>query len=309
MRQAFGSLRSTDVAASIPLPEGQWLDVDGIRTRYHAAGDGAPIVFIYGGNFGTADSTSSCYTWNLNMTPLADHFRVVALDKLGQGYTDNPAVDSDYTMSAVVAHAARFIQLMNLPPVHLVGHSRGGYAAARLTLLHPDLVNSLTIVNSGTLSAGVGTNEVVLGGCPHPKGTPESVRWVYENYSYSPSVVTDEWVAEVMKVLQLEKHSVAVKKMSAEKLGASLFLPSLAGEKRETLQWIDDGRLQRPTQVIWGLNDRTAHLARGVDLYKRIARHDRHALFHCFNESGHFPFREHPAQFNAALASFVRLHS
>lgn len=243
------------------------------------------------------------------MAPLSNQFRVIAFDKLGQGYTDNPSLDSDYTMSAVVAHAARFIRLMKLPPVHLVGHSRGGYAATRLTLQHPDLVNSLTIVNSGTLSPGVGTNEVVLGGCPHPAGTPESVRWVYENYSFRPSVVTDEWVEEVLKVLQLEKHGTAVRKMSAEGLGANLFLPSLATEKRETLQWIGDGRLQRPTQVIWGLNDRTAVLSRGIELYRRIARHDRHAQFHCFNEAGHFPFREHPGQFNTALATFANLHS
>ena len=52
--------------------------------------------------------------------------------------------------------------MMKLPPVHLVGHSRGGYCAARVTLEHHDLVRSLTLVNSGTLSPGVGTNEVVL---------------------------------------------------------------------------------------------------------------------------------------------------
>jgi hypothetical protein len=35
------------------LPEGRWIDVDGIRTRYFEAGTGEPIVFLYGGNFGT----------------------------------------------------------------------------------------------------------------------------------------------------------------------------------------------------------------------------------------------------------------
>ncbi len=42
-------------AADVPMPEGKWIDVGGLRTRYHEAGQGEPIVFIYGGNFGTAD--------------------------------------------------------------------------------------------------------------------------------------------------------------------------------------------------------------------------------------------------------------
>ena len=40
------------------LPEGKWIDVEGIRTRYYEAGSGEPMVFIYGGNFGTGDSAS-----------------------------------------------------------------------------------------------------------------------------------------------------------------------------------------------------------------------------------------------------------
>ncbi|MBW8904652.1 MAG: hypothetical protein JF611_03080, partial [Betaproteobacteria bacterium] len=57
------------------LPEGRWLDVDGVRTRYFEAGRGEPIVFIYGGNFGTGDSASSAYTWNNQLAPLSEHLR------------------------------------------------------------------------------------------------------------------------------------------------------------------------------------------------------------------------------------------
>ena len=286
------------------MPEGRWLDVDGIRTRYYEAGSGDPVVFVYGGNFGSGDSASSAYTWNLQLAPLSSRHRVIAFDKLGQGETDNPKND-DYTMQAVVRHAAAFLCAMKLPPVHLVGHSRGGYATTRLALDHHDLVRSLTIVNSGTLSPGVGTNEVVLSRPPHPRGSRECVRWVYENYSFSPAAVTGDWVDAVMETLALPKYRESVRKMEEEKLGARLFLPQLAREKRETLQWLAEGRLQRPVQVIWGFDDRTAVIERGIELYQLIARHEPHAQFHVFNQSGHFPFREHPARFNALLSRFV----
>jgi 2-hydroxy-6-oxonona-2,4-dienedioate hydrolase len=291
------------------LPEGKWIDVDGVRTRYFeaggSAGAAAPVVFVYGGNFGTSDSASSAYTFSENWRAIAGTNRVLMPDKLGQGETDNPKTDRDYTMHAVVQHLAGFIRAMKLPPVHIVGHSRGGYASVRLALEHHDLVRSVSLINSGTLSPGVGTNEVVLSRPPHPKYTAECVRWVYQNYSFNPEVVTDEWVGAVLETLALPKYRESVRKIEDEKLGMKLFLPELAREKRETLQWLDEGRLQRPVQVFWGFDDRTATIDRGVELFRTLARHERRAQFHVINQSGHFPFREHPARFNALLAKWV----
>ena len=287
-----------------PLPEPRTIEVDGISTRYYEAGSGEPMVLVYGGNFGTSDSGSSAYTWSQNWRALAQHHRVIIPDKLGQGHTDNPKND-DYTMRAVVQHLAGFLDAMNLPPVHIVGHSRGGYAAARLTLEHHDRVRSLSLVNSGTLSPGVGTNEVVLARSPFPKYTAECVRWVYQNYSFNADVVTDEWVNAVLEVLAQPKYRESVRKVEGEMLGIRLFLPELAREKRETLQWLAEGRLQRPTQIIWGFDDRTATLDRGLELFRILAQHERRTQLHVINQSGHFPFREHPQRFNALLSRFT----
>lgn len=290
------------------LPAEKWIDVGGARTSYYDAGEGEVLVLIYGGNFGTSDSASSAYTWNQNFAALAKRFRVIAFDKLGQGYTGNPPND-DYTMGAVVRHAIEFIRAIKAGPVHLVGHSRGGYAAVRVTLEAQDLVKTVTVVNSGTLSPGVGTNEVILSKPPFVKGTRECVRWVYENYSFSPSVVTEEWVDAVMEILQQPKYQESIAKMEGEKLSTKLFLPELARQKRETLQWLTEGRLQRPVQVVWGFNDRTAVLERGLELFQMVAAHNRRTQLHVVNESGHFPFREHPELFNSLLSGFIRHHA
>lgn len=300
--------RAKPRTTGIPMPAGKWIDVGGIRTRYHEAGQGEPIVFIYGGNFGTADSASSAFTWNLNLAPLSQRFRAIAFDKLGQGFTDNPPND-DYTMQAVVRHAGAFIEAMGLPPVHLVGHSRGGFAAARLALEKQHLVRSLTIVNSGTLMPRVGTNEVVLGKAPHPPYTRACARWVYENYSFDPGVVTDDWIDAVMEVLDDPKYRESVRKMEEEGCKNTRFVPGLMRDKRETMIWLREGRLQRPTQIVWGFNDRTATVEGGFDLFSIIAAHERDTQLHVINESGHFPFREHAARFNALMAGFAARHS
>src|SRR6202012_4269657 len=103
---------------------------------------------------------------------------------------------------------------LDLPPVHLVGHSRGGFASTILTLRYPELVRSLTIVNSGTLMPTVNMNEAVLTPCPHPPFSRAAARWVYEGYSYSPACVTEEWIDTVMAVLELEKSRESARKMN-----------------------------------------------------------------------------------------------
>jgi 2-hydroxy-6-oxonona-2,4-dienedioate hydrolase len=291
----------------VVLPPATTIDIDGVETSYHAAGSGQPIVFIYGGNFGSADSAPSAHAWNLNFVPLAERFHVIAFDKIGQGYSGNPLRDEDYTMAAVVRHAAAFMTALKLPPAHVVGHSRGGLAGARLTLEYPHLVRSLTIVSSGTLSPRVSTNEVALSKCPYLPFTRESARWIYEGYCFSPKTVTDDWIDNVYDVLQLPKYRESVKKIVDEQLGGRVFLPQLAKHKRETLQWLQEGRLQRPTQVIFGRNDPTVAIEGAFDLFDMVAAHQRKTELHIFNQAGHFSYREHPERFNAILGDFVDL--
>jgi pimeloyl-ACP methyl ester carboxylesterase len=291
------------------MPEPRTIQVGEIDTVYYDAGQGEPIVFIYGGNFGSGDSAPSAPAWDLNFVPLSKRYRVIALDKLGQGYTDGPKRAEDFTMAAVVRHAAELIQALKLPPVHLVGHSRGGFAATRLTLEYQQLVRSLTIVNSGTLSTSVSTNELVLAKAPHPPFTRDSARWIYEGYCFSPKSVTEEWIDVVHDVLTWPGYRDLVKRFTEEQLGARFFLPGLARQKRETLYWLAEGRLQRPTQIVWGYNDKTAAMAGAYEMFDLIAAHQRQTALHVINEAGHFPFREHPERFNALLAGFVDIAS
>ena len=136
----------------------KFVDVDGIRTRYFEKGAGEIVVLFHGGSFGSTTSADSADDWDLNFDGLARWFRVFAVDKLGQGYTDNPAND-DYTMDAVVRHAAGTLHALGIAGAHLVGHSRGGYLVCRLTVERPELVKTCTIVGSNTCAPGTGRND------------------------------------------------------------------------------------------------------------------------------------------------------
>jgi 2-hydroxy-6-oxonona-2,4-dienedioate hydrolase len=287
------------------LPVGQTITVNGLETWYAEQGSGVPVVFVYGGNFGTPESAPGAYAWDLTVDGLSRSFRTIVYDKPAQGLTGNPIDDQAYTMQTVVEHLIGFIEALGLPPVHLVGHSRGGYVVTRATLLRQDLVRSLTIVNSGTLSPGIGTNEVVLARPPEAPWTRESIRWVYEHYCHRAEAVTDAWVERSYEILQRPEYRQAVRRIQERRLLPNLFLPALAREKRETLTWLAEGRLQRPVQIVWGRDDRTARLGRGHELFRTLSAHERRVVLDVVDKCGHFPYREHPLWFNDVVGSFI----
>lgn len=285
--------------------EPKWADVDGVRTRYFEAGEGPCLVLIHGGQVGDHSGGESAQDWDLNFTELSKRFRVIAIDRLGQGYTDLPRRDGDYTMAAAVKHVAALLTKLERGPYHLVGHSRGGYVASRITLDYPWLVESCIVIDSASAAPGEGRNDVVFACNPHAMHSLESSRYVYENYSYSKAAVTNEWLAMKQKIADLPKNHQATRKMLEEGQLASRFLPDLVDDRDEMFRQIESDGFRRPVLLIWGYNDPTAPLSMGLRYYHMIQKMQPRTQMHIFNQAGHFSFRERAAEFNRVVGEFV----
>ena len=190
------------------MTEPKFVDVDGIRTRYFDKGSGEVLLLVHGSHMGTPDACESAIDWEFNFDVLAERFRVIAMDKLGQGYTGNPKSDADYTMAATVKHAAGLLQALGLKNVHVIGHSRGGYVVTRLTLDHPELVRSCVIVDSGTLAPGPSKTEFIMANAPKPRLSRESQRWCIEHYSFRPKHITQNWLDTCEDIAKSEMHII-----------------------------------------------------------------------------------------------------
>ncbi|MBS1888521.1 MAG: alpha/beta hydrolase [Actinobacteria bacterium] len=289
------------------LPEGSWLEAAGLRTWYAEAGEGDPVVLVYGGNFGPPEfgGGDGANQWDSCFELLSASSRVIVYDKPGMGWTEAPKRDADYSMAFVVSHLISLLEALDCGPVGLVGHSRGGYIATRATLLRQDLVRSLTVINSGTLSPGVGTNAVALADVAHQGDQRAAIRWSLETYVYSPTSVDTSWVDTNIVLLDAPGHLEAVERIEAGNLLLDRFYPELARDKRETLTWLAEGRLQRPTQIVWGRDDRTAPVGLGRELFEGLAGHEPRTRFDVIDACGHFPYREHPEWFVSCLTSFL----
>ena len=283
----------------------KFIDVEGVRTRYVERGTGETVVLIHGGNFGSTGSADAIDDWGDTIDDIAKWARVVAIDKLGQGYTGNPKSDDDYTMAAVVDHVHHTLKTLSIENAHLVGHSRGGYLTCRLTVDYPEIAKSCVIVSSNTCAPGTGGNEKVFANKPTPSLTAESQRWVLERYSYNDQCVSDDWVNALAAIAQQQSYAEAVDKMNEEGFLWTKFLPGLQTDKEEMFRIIESRGLQRPVLQIWGYNDPTVSHAQAHELYKIIAEKESRARWQIFNEAGHFCFREQRQRFNEVLRSFI----
>lgn len=291
----------------------KFVDIDGIRTRYFEAGQGESLVLFHGGHFGATDNVDLANNWDLNWPYLVKSFHCYAPDKLGQGFTDLPKRDEDYTMAAVIDHAYKFIKAMGLSSVHLVGHSRGGYLVTRLTLEHPELVSTLTIVDSSTTAPGENPSNAqerdqgrrgrLLAAAPRPLLSRESLRWVTQQFSATYEHITDAWLDVRCEVAELSKTRESIRKM--EDLASTVFLPHIARQKEETHRWIREGRLKTPTLLVWGKDDPSAVLSGGLALFDMLAASTPRAQMHIFNRAGHYSYREHPEDFARVVSSFI----
>ena len=280
----------------------RFVDVNGVRTRYYEVRTGEPMVLCHGAGW---SGTSSANTWTLNLAGLSSRFDVYAADKLGSGRTDNPASDDDYTIQAQVAHMYGFIRAMGIEQCHMVGQSRGGYLATRLTLEHPEMVKTLVVVDSATLAPEVGDIDARRGKlfAEAPEETPDEFRFHQGQLSYSKEHLTDEYVAAAAYIASLPKAQETKRRW--ENGGEALFNKTLKAQKQESLRWLEEGRLQVPTLIYWGKNDPSALLAQGLALFDLISATNRRARMLIVNQAGHFHYREYPEEWNRNVINFV----
>ena len=75
-------------------------------------------------------------------------YRVIAYDQRGQGQSADPG--SGYDMDTVAEDAAALIKSLNAAPCHFAGLSMGGFVGMRLAARHPELIHTLTLMNTGS---------------------------------------------------------------------------------------------------------------------------------------------------------------
>jgi pimeloyl-ACP methyl ester carboxylesterase len=120
----------------------RFVDVNGLRLHYCEWGpiSAPPVLLLHGGS-------AHSHWWESFADAIADGYHVIALDLRGHGdssHADPPA----YRISDYVSDLAALVDQLQLPRLHLIGHSLGAMVAGAFAPARIGRLLSLTLVDA-----------------------------------------------------------------------------------------------------------------------------------------------------------------
>ena len=122
------------------------IKVNGLNMYYELFGEGQPLVFISG-------LGGDHLNWKMTQVPYftAAGYRCLLFDNRDVGQTDESPVAS-YTIRQCAEDLAGLLVHLRINHAHILGASMGGRIAQELAINFPELVRSLTLVCTSSLS-------------------------------------------------------------------------------------------------------------------------------------------------------------
>jgi 2-hydroxy-6-oxonona-2,4-dienedioate hydrolase len=240
------------------------------------------ILFIHG------LGSSSDRWWDIP-DALSRYFHpVVAVDLIGFGGSDKP-ITIDYTMEYFSKFIRDFIDCKQIwrngddseddsCRTILIGHSLGGYIAAKVAIEGQDLVEKLVLIDSsGLLKEPTPLLEQYLDAALNPSF--ENIKNVFEQMLGNPALLIPTLIDAFIKRINLPGAKYAFK---------SAF-------ENSTRKYIESSELQRieniPALIVCGAADKLIPVAHSIQFNKIL----KNSQLQIIENTGHAPFAEKPS--------------
>lgn len=269
----------------------QYVTVNGWRTRYVRAGEEGPAILLLHGLGASLES------WYFTIDALGKRARVFAPDIVYFGKSAKPERDPQH--ADFVDFTFHFMDVFGIDRAILVGNSMGGAIAAKAAMQYPERVPGLVLVDS----AGFGRElawwlklrtliDVRPRGTPPPWLAQIGLRAIFDD----PSRIADDVLDLLVNIEQDDESLRTARRVLNIGVDWRGLKPFLLQEIRDAAHLI-----QAPTLVVWGKQDRVVPVQHAFTARKLIPN----ARVHLFDNCGHTPQLEYPAQFNSLLEAFA----
>ena len=120
-------------------------NVNDINLYYESHGNGFPLVFAYGLGGNTTE-------WEPQIPSFSERYRFIVWDPRGHGKSDSPANVGQYTQEIFAQDLKGLLDHLGIQRAYVGGLSMGGGIATRFTILYPQRVAALLIIDSFSAS-------------------------------------------------------------------------------------------------------------------------------------------------------------
>lgn len=244
-------------------------------------GEGDPLLLITGLGY-------AIWSWQRQLPSWSQQFRCIAVENRGTGRSPKPP--GPYSIEQMADDAAEALEGRR---AHVAGFSMGGYISQTLALRHPELVERLVLVCTGT-------------------GGPA--------YLLTPAETTAVWVATAdrtpaefarasmplsFRPRWSENHPEDFEQLLRDRLEyptpPECWRAQYEACSRFVAHHSPIEEIMAPTLVVHGDADRIVPYENGVELARRLPDSE----FVRFPGGGHLLFLEEPDRFNSVVASFL----
>jgi non-heme chloroperoxidase len=133
-RPSFGQQKG----ASSSEMQTREVQINGLTLHYIELGQGTPVVLVHG-------TLEDYRTWDGQLEALSKGYRLISYSRRYHYPNEWPKDSTDFSVTIHARDLAAFIKALNLPPVHLIGHSYGAFIAFLVARDHPEVIRSLTL--------------------------------------------------------------------------------------------------------------------------------------------------------------------
>jgi pimeloyl-ACP methyl ester carboxylesterase len=114
------------------------VQINDLTLHYIELGQGTPVVLVHG-------TLEDYRTWDGQLQALSKGYRLISYSRRYHYPNQWPKDSTDFSVIIHARDLAAFIKALNLPPVHLIGHSYGAFIAFLVARDHPEVIRSLTL--------------------------------------------------------------------------------------------------------------------------------------------------------------------
>lgn len=264
---------------------GSFVQTAEIRTNYHDHGSGHAVLLLHGSGPGV----TAWANWRRTIPELGTHFRVLAPDLAGFGYSEFPT-GTRFGMKLWLRQLTAFLDTLQLDRVSVVGNSFGGAVALALAVQAGERVDRLVLMGSAgvefELTPGL---DAVWGYQPSYQNMSALMRW----FAFDQSLISEDLVAM--------RYRSSIRAGVQEAFAAMFPAPRQDGIRKLAQPEAALRKLRQHCLLIHGSDDRVIPVETSMRLHRLI----RQSELHMFGECGHWVQIEKAARFSRLVAGFL----
>jgi pimeloyl-ACP methyl ester carboxylesterase len=257
-----------------------------VEVAYTDVGEGEPLVLLHG-------IPTWSFLYHEVIDQLAKHYRVIAPDFLGHGYSDRRD-RFDRSLPTQARMVVRLLEYLSIEAATLVGHDTGGGVALTLAIEQPESVHRLVLSNAVAYDSWPIDDMHALGnpGWKH-KSTGELIDLLREGFG--------EGLSREGRLTEEFQHGITAP--YADEVGKlSLIRNASALNTNHTMALVDRQRdVRAPTLLLWGVDDPWQPIADGERLASEISDSQLIRVEH----ASHWLQQDAPEEFSREVMRFL----